>query len=67
MFVGLQVFQHSAGRVMGVFRMHDPRPNKASLYSAAMPIEEALSLARYVARSKSVELVIDDPHCRLNG
>lgn len=65
--VDLQVFQHSAGQVMGVFRMHDPRPNKASLYSTAMPIDEALSCARQVARSKSVELVIDDPHGRMTG
>jgi hypothetical protein len=65
--VDLQVFQHSAGQVMGVFRLHDPRPNKASLYSAAMPIDEALSHARYVARTKSVKLVIDDPHDRLIG
>jgi hypothetical protein len=65
--VDLQVFQHSAGQVMGIFRLLDPRPYKASLYSAAMPIDEALSHARYVARTKSVELVIDDPHGRLRG
>jgi hypothetical protein len=65
--VDLQVFQHSAGQVMGVFRLHDPRPNKASFYSAAMPIDEALSHARYVARTKSLDLVIDDPHGRLRG
>lgn len=65
-FVDLQVFQHTGGQLLGVFRMHDPRPNKASLYSTAMPIEEALRNARYVARSKSVELVINDPHGRLS-
>ena len=65
MTVDLQVFQHSAGQLMGVFRLRDPRPDKASTYSAAMPIDEALSHARYLARTKSVELVIDDPHGRL--
>ena len=43
--IEVQVFQHSKGRVMGVFRLSDPRPGKVSAYSAAMPIVEALDCA----------------------
>jgi hypothetical protein len=50
---------------MGVFRVSDPRPGKASAYSAAMPIIEALDCALYVAQSKSIDIMIDDPHGRL--
>jgi hypothetical protein len=61
----VQVFQHSGGRVMGVFRLSDPRPGKVNAYSAAMPIVEALDCALKVARSRSADIVIDDPHGRL--
>ena len=63
--IEVQVFQHSKGRVMGVFRLSDPRPGKVSAYSAAMPIVEALDCALQIAHSKSVDLVIDDPRGRL--
>jgi hypothetical protein len=65
--VDVQVFQYSGGQIMGVFRLRDPRPHKENLYSAAMPIDEALGHARYFARTKSAELVIDDPLGRLRG
>jgi hypothetical protein len=61
----LQVFQHYAGSLMGVFRVSDPRPEKASAYSAAMPILEAIECALYVAQSKSIDIMVDDPHGRL--
>lgn len=60
----VQVFQHPKGRVIGVFRLSDPRPGKVNAYSAAMPIVEALDCALQIAQSKSVDLVIDDPHGR---
>lgn len=61
----VQVFQHPKGRVLGVFRLSDPRPDKVNAYSAAMPIVEALECALKIARSRSAEVVIDDPHGRL--
>jgi hypothetical protein len=61
----VQVFQHSKGRVMGVFRLSDPRLGRVSAYSAAMPIVEALDYALQIAHSKSVDLMIDDPGGRL--
>lgn len=64
--IEVQVFQHPGGRFMGVFRLSDPRPGKVNAYSASMPIYEALRCTLHVAHSKSVELVIDDPHGRLD-
>jgi hypothetical protein len=61
----LQVFQHHAGPLMGVFRLSDPRPGKANAYSAAMPIVDALNCALDVAQSRSIDIMVDDPHGRL--
>jgi hypothetical protein len=61
----LQVFQHCAGLLMGVFRVSDPRPGKVSAYSAAMPIVEALNCALDFAQPRSIDIMIDDPHGRL--
>lgn len=57
--VFVRSFAGKHGRVMGVFRLHDPRPRKLGGYSVAVPIEQAIRRAKKLCKERGGALFIN--------